>query len=46
MKIRDVELFKGFTGVLAHFRCNRLALFGRAHAKKQGRKENRRQLGV
>ena len=23
MKIRDVELFKGLTGVLAHFRCNR-----------------------
>jgi hypothetical protein len=25
MKIRDVELFKGLTGVLAHFRCNRPA---------------------
>ena len=35
MKIRDVELFKGFTGVLAHFRCNRPALFGRAYAKTQ-----------
>ncbi len=39
VKIRDVELFKGFTGVLAHFRCNRPALFGRAHAKKQRSKE-------
>ena len=46
VKIRDVELFKGFTGVLAHFRCNRPAFFGRAHARTQRRKENRRQLGV
>ena len=45
-EIRDVELFKGFTGVLAHFRCNRPAFFGRAHARTQRRKENRRQLGV
>ena len=46
MKIRDVELFKGFTGVLAHFRCNRPALFGRAHAKTQRRKENREPICV
>jgi hypothetical protein len=41
MKIRDVELFKGFTGVLAHFRCNRPALFGRAHAKTQRKPRTR-----
>ena len=37
-EIRDVELFKGFTGVLAHFRCNRPAA-----VRKGSRKEAKEQ---
>ena len=37
-EIRDVELFKGFTGVLAHFRCNRPAA-----VRKGSRKEAKSQ---